>query len=138
MLKRAAALGRGAFALALTLAIWVPLWIALASSQNAFPTRLSIFDVQVALSLGAAFMTLSGYVVTVLVAYALIYDGQRWRLRAAVVASLFALHVLIFWRLVATDVPTRVDLAFIIVSLIGVLVAEAASGLLWGRRKLTA
>lgn len=135
MLSRIRAGLMGISQLALTLAYWTPVVTAYAAweTMNATGLRpeLTFSDLRTAFLLGASFMALSGYAVTVPLLYAFYGHRRSWPVRALMNVGLFLLCVGAFLMLFGDSPPGSVELPWILLGTMGVLGAEATTRLLW-------
>lgn len=142
MLMRSRAALMGIITLALTLVFWTILGTAYGVWERTDTTglrpELSLSDLRIFLLLGASFMALSGYLITVPLLYAF-YDHRRsWIARALTNAGLFLVHVAVLALLIGSSVPGGTDATRILLGVTGVFAGEASTRLLcrkWGHAR---
>lgn len=130
MLSRLRAVFTGLCTLALTLVYWTVLGTIYGIWERSESTgqtpSLAMSDLRGFFILGAYFMALSGYLITVTLLFAFYGDGRSSAIRALMNAALFLLHIEIFAMFFGSSPPGGADLYLIGVGLASVLAAEAS------------
>lgn len=137
MLRKFTPLLESLFELILTVIIWalsLIIYKMYVRSSDSQTNLLAMLDIKIAFGLSFTFMLLSAYPVSV-VAYHYWCRQNNIVLRVFSSASIFVVHAGIFLVLVGTSLPGRRDWLWVLIGVIGVLLASETAHGYWRERR---
>ncbi len=94
----------------------------------------TLADVEIALLFAIGFMLLSGFTVSLVIAFILYGRKHTWRRRSLLSGALYIIHMGVFWVLMGDSLPTSSDWLVMASGLIAIFLAERSTDAIWKPR----